>query len=418
MEKILLFVLSFIVFTSCTDTEELIINQQQPAEVLSTRRSYTEALDIAQRSILMLNGDYVTRTVPNMRRIDTNETKVIRASAMTRSFSSNIDTLIYVFNFENDEGFALVSASKNTEGLLAVTEKGHLNPNEQTGIGGFDILLENAKKYVLQSAIPPIEPIDSMISINVVDCELDSIVGPYLSVRWGQGEPEGLYFPNYIAGCANTAMAQIMSYYNFPETINLTYNKFERLALNWPAMKTHHNSSHTVSDCNDATTHAMIGKLCRQLGKMNNSKFSLGSTNTQTDLYGGETLNTIGYNVGGWRSYSSSYVKSQLNQKHLLLMIGQLHGASGGHVWVLDGYRIIGPISYLYKKIGNGEWFLDDVIDRTVYYNHINWGFYGSNNGYYADNIFNMALCYDADTDSNDFFYNFDWRLKILSVYK
>ena len=34
-----------------------------------------------------------------------------------------MDTLLYVFNFEDEQGFAVVSAIRQTEGLIAVIER-------------------------------------------------------------------------------------------------------------------------------------------------------------------------------------------------------------------------------------------------------------------------------------------------------
>lgn len=417
MKKILLLT-PLILLLSCTESNENLPNQQELPETVSIHRSYSEALKIAQNSILLLDGNSKTRSISETRKIDLEKTKIIKANPTTRSLMQNNDTLIYVFNFENNKGFALVSASNKTEGLLAVTEEGHFIPNEKSQIDGLNMFIEKAKTYVSKSIIPPIEPIDTMISIRAVDVDVDSIVGPYVSVKWGQDEPEGIFFNNKIAGCTNIAMAQIMSYFNYPSNIHLSYNNSGYLALNWPAMKSHHDKSHTVRQCNDEATHNMIGKLCRELGHLNKSQAREKSTETITGTVAIPTLNKLGFNTKDWKSYNTSYVKNQLNEHHLIMMTGQLHNSNEGHTWVIDGYRVIGKRLYTYKKIGKGPWFVDEVIDQTSYYNHINWGFYGMNNGYFAENVFDMTEITYRDTTYNPYNYNFDWNLRVLSVYR
>lgn len=417
MKKVLLLLTCAIWGVACSDQEVLNIEPKLSPQLrsVSTNRSYEEAFEIAQKSITILNNRNNTRAIS--RQIDTSDCPVITSSKKTRSAMMN-DTLIYVFNFENNEGFALVSASKGTEGLLAITEKGHYMLGKESDNESFDYFIEKAKDYVMASKIPPIEPIDTTISINVVKEQIDNIVGPYISVKWGQNDPEGVYFSNGIAGCTNTAMAQIMSYYCWPNNINLTYNGSGSYDLDWIAMNKHNNFSSLENECNGRTTHTMVAKLCRQLGFLNSSQCFDYFTNTQTERVGRSTLVTLGYNVGNWTSYTQSYVKRQLDQNHLLLMIGQLHQSEAGHAWVVDGYRIIGPIEYVYKKIGNGDWFIDEIYDKTTYYNHINWGFYGDNDGYFVGGIFAMSDYSFPDTGNNPGNYNFDWGLKVLSVYK
>ena len=416
MKKILL-VISTLFIVACSRQDVIDIKPEQTLQsyTISTKRSYEEAIEIAQKSIKFINNKDNTRARQQI--IDTKNCSIITTGNKTRSAIAN-DTLIYVFNFENNEGFALVSASKSTEGLLAITEKGHYTPGEKSENAGFDILIERAKDYVMASQRPPIEPTDTMITINVEEKQIDDVVGPYISVKWGQDDPEGIYFLNGIAGCSNIAIAQIMSYFRYPNKINLTYNNSGSYDLDWEAMNTHKNSKSQESECNGKSTHTMIAKLCRQIGQLNHSVCYQGATNTITEKYGHTTLIELGYKVGNWTTYSQSYVKKQLDQNHLLLMIGQLHQSKAGHTWVIDGYRINGTIEYVYKKVGNGHWYIDETFDRTTYYNHINWGFYGDNDGYYVDGIFAMSAFKYPDTDNNPETYNFDWGLKLLSVYK
>ena len=141
--KLFSFISIAVIMASCTlDPVENYDNQAVSTQKNATIRSYVEALEIAQNSISLLDGAAKTRGTVNNRIIDLSEKKVFKLDALTRTESNVNDTLIYVFNFENNEGFALVSASKATEGLLAITEEGYCNPDETSGIDGFDLFLE------------------------------------------------------------------------------------------------------------------------------------------------------------------------------------------------------------------------------------------------------------------------------------
>ncbi len=61
------------------------------------------------------------------------------------------DTLMYVFNYDNNQGYALVSTNLATEPLIAVTEQGHLDPSQETDNPGLKLYLEMAKQYVAKT---------------------------------------------------------------------------------------------------------------------------------------------------------------------------------------------------------------------------------------------------------------------------
>lgn len=134
----IIFLLSII---SCNDimedsqmTEFSYLHKEQ-----ADKRSYEEALHIAQQSISMLDDSLApTRGTTQVRYIDLQKTTAIVCSndMVTRSSGSpKNDTLMYVFNFNDNQGFAIVSAEEATEGLIAITESGSYNPSDTTDSG-------------------------------------------------------------------------------------------------------------------------------------------------------------------------------------------------------------------------------------------------------------------------------------------
>jgi hypothetical protein len=406
---ILLLVVVFLV-TSCSNQETVESTPTSSNKNVGSIRSYAEALKIAQEAIPLLNKETTTRSESNNRKIDLNEKMVYKLDAKTRANNSCNDTLIYVFNFENNKGFALVSASLNTEGLLAITEKGHCDPCTRSNVCGFDFFVDMAKDYVANSNRDFVDYKDSIFYATY------DYVGPYVTVKWGQSNPEGEFCPNGIAGCTNTAMVQIMSYYQYPSSIELTYEERDKSsqALYWGAMK-NHSTGHAVGACGDTITHRSIGRLHRQLGELNHSTYNTSSTSTNSLTYAKPTFVTLGYTCGDWDDYSGASARSWLNNAHIYLMRGADRYA--GHAWVFDGYMTKTEAHYEMVNYGSGWVPTGEIHYRTLYYNHMNWGWYGTNNGYFSENVYNTSQATYWDTTSHYVNYDFCYFVQLLGVY-
>lgn len=409
-----------ILISACSNQDAFDDGANLPANNhVSSIRSYEEALAIAQASIPMLDNSSVgTRSTDIQRKIDLSEKKVFKLGAKTRTNESINDTLIYVFNFENNEGFAMVSAAKNTEGLLAIVEQGHCDPDTPSEVEGFEMFKDMAKEYV-RRALEQKEP-EPLRIVELKDSITYSFsqVGPYVTVKWGQHYPEGEFCSNCTSGCTNTAMAQIMSYYNYPTSIALTYEGLNYLSLNWSNMKAH-ATGHSLSSCSTQNTHIMIGKLLRELGHRNNSTYHTNNlTTTSTMTYAGPTFSNLGYTIGSWDNFSDASVRSQLNSAHLILMRG-LKDTGSGHAWVLDGYKTrVTTIRQMAWTAATGWYFTGTVTTLTDYFMHFNWGWYGDCNGYFAVGVYNttQAFSYDPGT-SQGHNSNYNNSVKYLSVY-
>ncbi len=95
-------------------------------EGLTPRIGYAEAAGIARQAVALLESSAATRTSRSRRTLDPANVKYFVLPA-TRS-GEPADTLMYVFNFADSAGFALVSAIRASDQLLAVTEKGSYAP--------------------------------------------------------------------------------------------------------------------------------------------------------------------------------------------------------------------------------------------------------------------------------------------------
>lgn len=428
--------IAFIVSLVCTSCQEECITPEEVSSDDSSihfeKRSYDEALAIAQESLSMLD-DAKTRS-GQCRTIDLSNTQYV-LSNRTRSGQDTLDTLLYIFNFADDAGFSIVSANKAMTGLLAVTEAGNYNENALKAYTGLNMFINMAKRYSMHEKGGLIPYCDTLLVLN-------SNIGPLINVTWGQQFPEGLYCPNTIAGCATTALLQITSYFEYPTQLQLTFAQADTssVTLNWSDMKLHTcGGSYPCSFFCPATeqAHKNIGRLSRQCTKYSSSTFYINDNNTIPEnspllfdyhtynaLSGAKTstylsgsrnaLNQLGYSLTNTTGYSASAIRSYLKSHWLIYLSGTDYssGNAVGHGWVIDGYN--DQECHIYSHITAPP----SIIVTHKHYNHINWGWYGYFNGYFYDGVFAIGNAHAYDnykhySDSADYSYN----LQIFGVH-
>ncbi|MBO4826415.1 MAG: C10 family peptidase, partial [Prevotella sp.] len=349
------------------------------------------------------SNDPTTRGAEPVRTINLKNGVKAYRQPVTRSngTASTNDTLFYVFNFNDDQGFAVVSASRQTDGLIAVTESGYYDPSVPTGNPGFDTYMQMAKAYVAFKDRTPVEDEkvgggtrygpDQPMYMPEYDTVYYQKVDPMITVRWGQQGRTGQYCPNGWAGCGPVAAAQIMSYFKYPPYIFLTYSDcgVDYTPLYW------------IPICNHQTTNVSynrdeydieIGRLCRQLGELAGSNYDSNGTSTFiTNMR--NTIQSLGYTVGSITDYAlSSYdggypLATALGNNKLIYMRGE-NSNNIGHAWVIDGCYYVKCNYNLMCSYDGVNWFLDHTMYtyRTCH-NHINWGWDGRQNGYFESNV-------------------------------
>lgn len=409
-------------FGCSNDVEDYAANDDDAVQN-SGIRSLDEAYQIANNAIGILNNGAVSRS--SIRMIDKGSTKVIK-NTLTRS--TNSDTLLYIINYADGKGFAVVSANKNTEGLLAVTEEGTYDENaeSQKENAAFADFMESAKNYA--SLKPSVDTV-RLSGLQQIKYVTDTIskksVAAKVTQQWGQSDTdiEGKYCPNNTAGCSNIAMAQIMSYFEYPSSIKLTFdNNSGSLSLNWLDIKKH-KTSHMYSYCSaSSNAHDVIGKLIRQLGEMNNSEYKKDGTYVAINDVK-NSFSNLGYSISSIKDYDNEIFYDQLNDNKLIYMQGYRktdNVTMVGHAWVVDGCYQVKTHSYEYvKDSGSLVWtLLNDCGISTTSYIHINWGWYGSCNGMFSVNVLatNSAVQYDNKYLSNKTARSYTYDMQYVEV--
>jgi hypothetical protein len=205
------------------------------------------------------------------------------------------------------------------------------------------------------------------------------------NIAWDQNGYYNYYCPADVTGpagkayvgCVATAMGQIMKYYNFPATgvgsHSYTDGKYGSQSADFGA-----TSYNFASMGNTATnlSYRDIAKLLYHAGVSVNMAYGTadGSGAFSDDVpgamstyfnYDNSTIRQAlmsDYTSSAWKTL----LKSELDAHRPMYYSGT--GSAGGHAWVCDGYR-------------NS----DDKF-------HMNWGWSGSANGYYAIGTLNPSL--------------------------
>lgn len=375
-----------LLWSSCSN-EEGITPPSKPDGATSELRTIAEAISIADKHFASRaeGARAITRSVKGVSVI---------GNASGRSAS---DTLIYAINYEDNAGFALVSAVPHGIDIIGYADEGSFNVEKIEPGSNVEYFLEAAKDYVsTQGKISigggdnPFKPID-------VHTWKSTII-PRLSVQWGQRYPEGMFCDNYYSGCVQTAMAQMMSYFKLPTSITLTYpgKDVNAQSLNWTELLKHKkscgNSSFSIdthhAECSASVeTHKALGRLCRELGKRNNANYSNPEVTT---AFEGPALATfkslcpsLKYTeIKYFNSDHSNMYIDMLGKDAVAFVCGYTSQGAFGHAWVCDGGE---------QETTTAPGYDGSTVTTNKTYYHYNWGLYGQYDGYFANGVFDQS---------------------------
>ena len=213
---------------------------------------------------------------------------------------------------------------------------------------------------------------------------------PMLNVYWGQGMPYNVLLPHIkgstnahaYVGCVAVAMAQVMSYWQYPprptqtipgytsnpgRTYEVTMPSLQPMDFDWDNM-------HDTYYHNDSTSTATlaVAELMRYSTTSLRSSFGLTSTGSYTRNIPEKLITYFGYKNSAHYIYREDFsTEGWEDVIYAELAAGRpvAYGGnkkSGGHAFVCDGYD------------GEGRF-------------HINWGWAGKSNGYFLLNLLNPS---------------------------
>lgn len=263
----------------------------------------------------------------------------------------------YVFNAE-DGGFVIVAGDDRMPDILGYSEQGYLDlenlPNNMKGL--LDYYHAIATRLNNRSAT----------RATNTRRGARAAISPLITTQWDQGAPYNEMCPlvgpnqNLLTGCVATAMAQIINYNKWPQSETSTVAAYttEGLQIFMPELMPRAFPWDKMDD-------RYIARLMLYCGQ--SVKMDYGGDNGQSgandalvpkalrNVFGYSTLTKYvlrsNYNDDEWESL----IYTELSENRPVFYGG--FGSSGGHAFVIDGYK-------------DGSF-------------HVNWGWGGNGDGYF-----------------------------------
>ena len=464
MKKFFLLFALLLGMTSCNNDPELDTPNPEPdpRPALSTTVPVTEALD----ELYGLMDDVAADTragaaFDRARKI--RDIRVSGARAATRTGAYDLpDTLVYVVNFSDDQGFAVLGAQRSLEPVYVLTESGTFDaakldaaiaaaiaeksapssatrtapdPEQPVAELGTDYVYHMLADAV--TAVPHIAPVDTVITYGA--WKLSSSYGPHVKVKWDQtypfnsAMPESTHWDNpyyrgrYPVGCAVIAAAQIMSTLRSPYAASGQGAVYQWTDLNTVSNYTNYENF-TPQFYDSAKLSFSMRTYTNQLADFlyvlgTRAKAEYGTTGTgvtiQNMVEAFKKMDPMTYGGAKYASYATSrlLVRSNLEDRKPMYVRGS--SPSGGHAWVVDGYicrkREI-TYEYLWGYTGPTQ---VSYSEEKKYFLHCNWGYQGKNDGFYAEGVFDMSRhdSFDEEIDTNpnaNLKYNFNTNNQVI----
>lgn len=325
-------------------------------------------------------------------------TDVVASAAATRS-GTGVDTLLYIVNFENDGGYALLGADDRIDDVIALVDEGNMSAEE------FLAAACNGTSLTRASDIPPHKELLFRNILYYCERSIDDVGGgqpipepfytnwlqgiaiePLITTNWHQYQPYNKCCPvvegdNCVAGCVAIALAQIAAYNKMAH--NVGPDVLHEIPLDWDGILARVNSSMA-----DPSAAALLVYAMGREVDMNYGPYSSSSNIKKA----ARALPWLGYwDVSNTR-YNLDIIRLMVGERRLpVYMNGNGEHADGrvvGHAWVIDGYYQYYRIIYnknLLNTVGGQEYIIGQETADLV---HCNFGWGGTCNGYYLSNVF------------------------------
>ena len=313
------------------------------------------------------------------------------------------DTVFYVFAINNNSGFAIISAEDALHPLIGFgTEGGFHRPTTETSVAGF--LYEKKREIVAarSNGIEPNAAIRSAWSVaNNKGAKLMAVgaatattypsVSALCQTTWNQSPYFNDSCPSQsVTGCVATAMSQIMKYWNYPTT-GIGYSSYcdctsDGFSKNYGTLHANYGATtYNWSNMPNAlsTHNASVAQLLYHAGVSVQMDY--------TPTGSGANVITADGPISAQRSLAMYFGYDSLTMR------GLKRGAYPDSVWtamIMDDLTKNRPVEYAGDSGNQGHTWVLDGYDANTGTFHMNWGWGGYANGYYALNKLNPDPSY------------------------
>jgi hypothetical protein len=430
---------------SCNDESQLLTDSTQSVDIETADINTKVSAEEAEQHVLtmlndmdnasVMNGGISARRGPNSnnnRKIRNVQAVRVGNKGNIRKFkkeiglAESIDTLMYIVNFEDNQGYAIVAADNRTENVYAIIDQGMLSADslEYYDNPGLNVFMEDAAVKILTDMKKNFRKPKKNNPVTYATTVPAGAANIYLKTRWSQGAPYNQYCPldggkRCPTGCTVTAVAQLVAHFETINSVQWSYNGSSGGAtLNWDRIKSDCTSNQGKLPVTSVSA-IEVAHLMRHLGLAMDADYSANGTGVDSSKGVNWMNNWGGLSATGLSSYNTGTISSVIianttfppdpqNRKLVYIrayakkktFLGITTGYTDGHVWIIDGQYI--------PKMG------------TTYF-HCNFGWGGQADGFYLTDVFDTTvgpeyIMGDDPDPATTSSYNFKYQKKISIV--
>ena len=317
--------------------------------------------------------------------------------------TTDMTDYIYIVNYENEEGFCVVSSNNAIEQVMAYSDYGNLS--DTTSFPGIHIFMEELGDMVASYGHPCnfyVDTGDTTYFYQYYRTRFEYPVilniGVSSYARWGQNSPYNTVCSQAMGftcktGCVATAIGQIMSYHRYPEQV-LSYPGNQALSLNWNS----YPASFTQND-----DYLAVSTLLYRIGQSVQMEYGYNSSGAYSSEVP-QALQVFGYTSSPYQDYDHEAIINSLSLGWPVYIRG-VSSQHGGHAWIIESGHQTSSVTYhdykVYDQYGGYHGIYSEEAEswaRNVMW-YYNWGWNGDYNGYFIANTYNIGWG-NFDTDN------------------
>lgn len=361
---------------------------RQIEDALSVATDFLDELDADMLAQSEQNSLFQTKSVTVGRAIGSIQSVANDDACLTKSSQGLTDSpILYLVNYDDNKGFALLGADKRLPYVYAISNEGHLELSDTLANPGLAFVLKGIRRHI--TATLNAEQNNDAVSshsptVLVTVQKRTPLIGNSDVVEWHQRSPYNKYcYTNTgqqaLVGCTAVATTQIMAYHQWPKELDgVTYR--------WREM---------IKGADDDA----VAKFMAKIGEPQYLNMNYGVSSSGASVANAlKTFSAFGYTHSGEIDYNEDKLIVGLlgNKNDLPMKFGpamsigyyqESDGSYSGHAWVIDGF--IKKAIYLDTTPDNDEDNADVFAGYAPLMVHCIWGWNTTKrnfNGYYYVN--------------------------------
>lgn len=350
-----------------------------PMVVMAGPRSFQQAKAIAEKQAALLGVTIDQKAMTKAR-------KQGSKGEITLSQQS-----YYVFPNANSKGFTIVSGDDRLPEIVGYSSQGSYDENNLPE--GFVSFMEAYQNLYNKVNLGDAEALKNLAEIKAwrnkknASAETSSAVSPLLgNIEWDQTSPYNNMCPRYdsvhvaATGCVATAMAQVMAYYKYPKQLKADIpgyvNRWNGIPMEIPTI----TREEGVYDWDN-----MLPKYNKEANATQQQKDAVAKL-----MYHCGAAVKMSYGPESAAAVSATKLAKYFGYDADLMMdLNRSTFSLDKWMQIIDTELAAGrPVLYSGQASDGGHQFICDGIDGEGLY-HINWGWSGSQNGYFDLSLLN-----------------------------